>query len=206
MRKISDSAIMVLFLLTGCGVGNLIPNGGFEKGSQEDFAKSYDQSWIYYGIAGNPEGKIVEDEKKSGQRSYRFSLGKESRAFLHSKPFRVEPSSPYRVSGWVKIENATSSSVFLRIFWFKDKVGIPAVQGNSSYEDTEKLGGSSDWQKLETIVVTPSDCNLAYLRLESNSGNLEEGGDKLFYQSQDPVTVWFDDIDVKRVSEETSEQ
>lgn len=175
---------------------NLLTNGDFESGDPADFERSYDNSWVFFEITGDPIGTMDRNENLEGNQSYHFQLGKESRAFLHSQSFQVQPNETYKISAWIKAENATSESVFIRIFWFKDSIGIPA---SNKFNDTEKVGGSFEWRKVEQKVQAPSNSNIAYVRLEPNSGNLEFGGDKLFYTSEEDVNVWFDDIQIQKI-------
>jgi len=173
----------------------LIDNGSFESGDAVAFEQSYEQSWVYFKIAGDPQGAIDRTTKQEGNRSYRFDLGTSSRAYLHSQPFTVEPGVRYTISCWVKAENAAPESVFARIFWFKDKIGVAASE---KFADTRQVGRTFGWQRLEKTVQAPSDANTAYIRLEPNSGNLEVGGEKLFFESDDPVRVWFDNVTVRK--------
>jgi hypothetical protein len=173
-----------------------VDNPGFEQGSQEKFATSYENSWVYFRIMDGPDCGIVEETARGGERCYRFSLGKKSRAFLHSRPFEVEPGEKYTLRGWVRTKNAASDSVFLRVFWYKDRIGVPAGEGKDRYAQTEKIGGSNGWTKLQTTVQAPQEATVAYVRLESNGGNLEQGGDKLCFKTEKPATVWFDDVAV----------
>ncbi|MBI4027002.1 MAG: glycoside hydrolase family 9 protein [Verrucomicrobia bacterium] len=116
-----------------------------------------------------------------GKRSLRISgakgsFGLTTRIARHAAMPILDYECRYRVSGWVKLENATGRS-YLRLDWYR--MVEQWLDHQERVDTTQPLSGTADWQKIELAVKPPYGAAAVRFSVvsEDNTGS-----------------VWFDDL------------
>ena len=193
MRPLYHYGIVALVLTAAVATArgeNPVANAGFEEPEKPHLSYDEPYTWIFYVIVMDTKFEYDKSQKKSGEHSCKITNGKSARGFAHSKPFKVKPNTKYRLRAWAKADKAPDKGVLARVFWYIDKPGIRSEE--REYDDTVAKGGTFDWTELKLekdVVTSPKDATCAYIRLDSN-----DGGKDLAYETEEPFTVWFDDV------------
>ncbi len=147
-------AAMVFFLVQlppAVAGGNLVPEGGFEKG-------------LWNGA--NPTGQIrIEDRSvHEGKRSLRLVNGKRE-AVLRTVIKPLDGQKKYRVSAWIRTWGLVHNACFIRLsatledgtvkpveYWYPE-IGEPGFPDPGDKEKVIITGGSHDWHRFFTTMA-----------------------------------------------------
>lgn len=147
---------------------NLLPNDSFES---ETAGKPLD--WESRNYNGAAEFALA-DEAHSGRHSVKVSSAKgaDSGWMAHIK---VQPSTTYHLSGWVKTDNVKGAVGAL--------MNVHELQGVK----TNAVNGTSDWKKVETTFQSGGASSLTINCLFGGWG-------------QSTGAAWFDDVRLEQAS------
>ena len=133
--------------------------------------------------AGRFEGSAKDgtfattDAGRSGSKCVSISKSGE-RAAYDQGPIPVDAGKEYRMTAWIKTENATGSNQ-IGLFWYSGNQWTYKGEVRS-----ENITGTHDWTKVEVTAKVPEGASLVRPNLisENNTG-----------------TAWFDDIVLEEV-------
>lgn len=116
----------------------------------------------------------LSDVGRNGSKCVSISKSGE-RAAWDATPIPVDPGKRYKLSGWIRTENATGNNQ-IALYWYKGNMWTYVGEARS-----ESVSGTSDWRKISMEGVCPADAWLVRVNLisENNTGQ-----------------VWFDDIEL----------
>ena len=172
------SVLLPMLVLTVSVFGqsvNLVKNGNFSEGTKE---------WSP-GATGQIDSKVYKQTKDATDTN---SLKVTSTVLWieGGQAIKVEPNVEYRISAWVKMENASQTHV--KLYW---------GDADGKLISTDYLfggiDGTSDWQEKTGIFKSPA--NASSLNFVFMSGGKPET----------PGTLWIDSVVIeKRASAATS--
>jgi len=148
---------------------NLVCNSSFENQPAK---------WHFYIIKANAIGEIDSTEAAFGHNSYKFKENTSGEGFLHSCVFKVNPSTKYSVSVWVK----GAGKFQVQVLWWKKYNDTFIDESAQHLKIVIKGNGTSQWKESKNVIEAPSDARKAYIRLIAFGGN-----------------VWFDDVNVHQL-------
>jgi hypothetical protein len=90
----------------------------------------------------------------------------------------IDPDTQYRLSGWIKCEDATGTGAQIRV----DEIGFKQVDLRNRHI-AGPVNGTCDWTYVDVTFLTPADAQFGWLYLDL------EG----------PGQAWFDDIAFEKV-------
>lgn len=154
--------------------GNLLQNAGFEEGGEGTPSSWTKDMWI----SGDEAGvlSIQSDEVHSGSKAAVIE-NLEPNHLKWIQTIKVEPSSYYKVSGWVKVVSTTGEGMGANIL---------ALGVGGGYPSTTDTNG--EWQYLEYIGQTGP-------KQEQFSVGASLGG----YSSLIQGKAYFDDLSVEKL-------
>lgn len=150
---------------------NLLNNGSL------DIIHGRNPGWWNAGrFEGSAKDGTLETSDQGRNGSKCVSISKSgARAAWDATPIPVDPGKKYRLSGWIKLENATGNNQ-IGFFWYSGNQWTYKGEIRS-----ENITGTSDWKKVTVEATCPADACLVRVNLisENNTG-----------------TTWFDDIEL----------
>jgi len=150
---------------------NLLNNGSL------DIIHDGHPGWLNPGrFEGSANDGTLEtsDQGRNGSKCVSISKSGE-RAAWDATPIPADPGKSYRLSGWIKMENATGNNQ-IGFFWYSGNQWTYKGEVRS-----ENITGTSDWKKVTVEGTCPEDACLVRVNLisEKNTGK-----------------TWFDDIEL----------
>jgi hypothetical protein len=130
--------------------------------------------------------EVATDQKHSGSRSFKIS-GSEPNHLRFVQALRLRPHTKYSLSAWIRTENVAHSKSNETF----DRGANIAVQCMSPQQfpiHSKSLFGTNDWQQLFLPFQTETWTDVEI--------QLQLGG----YSGTTTGTVWFDDVQLKRLS------
>lgn len=140
---------------------NLAINGSFDILNHEGQADWWN--------AGRFEGSAKDGKFATvkGRRGMAVSISKSgARAAYDEGPIPVEVGKKYRLTGWIKTENATGNNQ-IAFYWYSGNMWT-----YQSEVRTENITGTHDWTKVSVTATVPEGTTLVRPNLisENNSG------------------------------------
>lgn len=172
------AAFLVGFTANG---GNLVVNPSFEE-QRKDGAPS---GWLHH----NLEPELASYEKNAA-RSGTFGVGildkkgKNAGGWISEAFIRLEPGKEYRLSGWIRTENAWGDNVVCASL-FALRNGRPAWRSSVF---TPAVNGNKPWTYVELRFTVPE--KIAFAKVCA------------LRRYAAPGTAWFDDLALERCSPE----
>ena len=165
------SVLLPMLVLTVSVFGqsvNLVKNGNFSEGTKE---------WSP-GTTGQIDSKVYKQTKDATDTN---SLKVTSTVLWveGGQAIKVEPNVEYRISAWVKMENASQTHV--KLYW-GDADG-KLISTDYLFAGTD---GTSDWQEKTGVFKSPANAS-------SMSFTFMSGG-----KPETPGTLWIDSVVVKK--------
>jgi hypothetical protein len=159
-----------------------VVNAGFEEGAGDKI-----RGWML-GESGN--GSQVSSDQTvahSGTGSLRIAHSRPASSAVESLPVSLEIGKLYRVSGWIRTDNAAADP------GTRYPTAVAATLTMASFPFTNNatvVGGTNGWTKSEALFIATRSDDRVVLRLGYNGGATG--------------TAWFDDVTVDKVDDITA--
>lgn len=157
---------------------NLLPNPSFEEGSDRP------SGWAVW--AKEPTAALWSTANiRSGSRSMQVGAAthKDGARWLQEEAIRIVPGRKYRLTGWVKTEDALGN-VNIAIGWYSAKGWLATSR-------SVELNRTHDWRQLSVEAVAPPEAVCAKI----NFGKRLPGRG----------SAWFDDLEFVLIGESIPE-
>lgn len=175
------------------GVEGGVINGDFEYGegsqSSDDFIGDKKYGW-WLNATGNVVASFDSSVHHSGNQSLKIDLtdasaiGIVSRNITENLVFQVKSSTVYKMSAWIKTNNAATNSVWFTSTQYDSDGGI--IAGTWTAGTSPKLSGTNDWTYVEKIITTHADAVEIDTQLYHGvAGNVAD--------------AWFDNIKIEQI-------
>lgn len=175
--------LVCLLLLTSVGWAQreLLVNGDFAEGGK---GWTFSHTWYQKPKgSGLSKAEVVHKAGRNGSTCVRLE-GKNNRGLIMQQ-LRTWPDR-FRISGWVKCENLGAAEAGILVEWMEGGKARKYIAGKS----TNRVRGTTDWTKVEATFETPNNARRFHVDLLTTAGN--------------SGTVWFDDISLVDLTEDTT--
>lgn len=183
-------AACVLITVVGCGKEeNLFLAGDFERETELQQSPEGWRTTIVPELKDFVSFEWDDQVAHSGERSVSFAIdaGHPDDKVHYNWNAAVpacKPGGKYRLSGWIKTENVSTTAVIMLQFWVER---FTTMLGSATTQRDYSITGTTDWTKVEVVFTVPEGTGAVVIRAGMAAPD-NRGG-----------KAWFDDLRITEV-------
>lgn len=184
-------AACILISAVGCGTveENLFPAGDFERETELQRSPKGWRATVVPQFKDFVAFEWDDQTAHSGKRSVMLAIDAAHPDDMVHYNWNAavpacKPGGKYKLSGWIKTENVSTTAVIMLQFWVER---FTTMLGSATTQAKYKVTGTSDWTKVEVEFTVPEGTGAVVIRAGMIAPNNREG------------KAWFDDLVITEI-------